>query len=112
MAKKALSLPPIIHYDNFFKDDRAGFEIQAVFLRAYPIINDILINGSIQAQYNGPLTENMALYEQTINASLLSAMVKVIMGEDISVYEQAVTDWYANGGQAITDDVNAYYAAN
>ena len=31
------------------------------------------------------------------------------MGEDISVYEKAVESWYANGGQAITDDVNAYY---
>ena len=36
-------------------------------------------------------------------------MIKVIMGDDISVYEQGVADWYANGGQAITEEVNAFY---
>ena len=36
-------------------------------------------------------------------------MIKVIMGEDISVYEQAVDTWYTSGGQAITDEVNEYY---
>lgn len=99
-------------WDWVFEQDRSGLEYYLVFCNSYPIVADILVNGSVQPTYNGPLTENMALYEETINASLLSAMVKVIMGEDISVYEQAVADWYANGGQAITDDVNAYYAAN
>ncbi len=99
-------------YDNVFNNDRTGLEYKLVFCDAYPIVSDILENGSVQAQYNGPLTENMALYEDTINASLNSAMVKVIMGEDISVYEQAVADWYANGGQKITDDVNEFYAAD
>lgn len=27
-------------------------------------------------------------------------------------YEKAVEQWYATGGQTITDEVNAYYAAN
>ena len=40
-----------------------------------------------------------------------NAIVKVIMGEDVSVYEQAVANWYANGGQTITDEVNAYEKA-
>ena len=31
------------------------------------------------------------------------------MGEDISVWEKAVSDWYANGGKTITEEVNAYY---
>ena len=99
-------------YANVFENDRSGLQYKLVFCDAYPIVADILENGSVQAQYNGPLTENMSLYQTTINAALLSSMCNVIMGEDISVYEQAVADWYANGGQAITDDVNAYYAAN
>lgn len=99
-------------YDWAFKQERSGLEYYLVFCDSYPVAQDVVNHGAVQAQYNGPITENMALYEETINASLLSAMVKVIMGEDISVYEQAVADWYANGGQAITDDVNAFYAAN
>ena len=81
-----------------------------VFLVSYPIVSDIVEKGYVKAGYNGPLTENMNLYQKTIDASLLSAMAKVVMGDDASVFDKAVEDWYANGGQAITDDVNAYYA--
>lgn len=76
---------------------------------AYPIVAELLEDGLLVAEYSGKLTENMQLYQKTINAELNSAMVKVIMGEDISVFEQAVTQWYQNGGQAITDEVSAYY---
>lgn len=81
-----------------------------VYLVSYPIVSDIVEKGYVKAGYNGPLTENMNLYQKTIDASLLSAMAKVVMGDDASVFDKAVEDWYANGGQAITDDVNAYYA--
>lgn len=27
------------------------------------------------------------------------------------MWEKAVQDWYANGGQTITDEVNEYYAS-
>ena len=63
-------------------------------------------------QYPGPTTETMALYEESINSALASAMMKVILGADISVYDEAVETWYRTGGQTITDEVNAYYAAN
>lgn len=82
-----------------------------VYLVSYPIVSDIVEKGYVKAGYNGPLTENMNLYQKTIDASLLSAMAKVVMGDDASVFDKAVEDWYANGGQAITDDVNAYYAS-
>lgn len=91
--------------------DRSWDQYRLVFTEGYPIVSEIVAKGNVQAGYNGPITENMSLYQSTINASLNSAMAKVVMGEDISVFEKAVADWYANGGQAITDDVNAYYAS-
>ncbi|MDD3336469.1 MAG: extracellular solute-binding protein [Eubacteriales bacterium] len=78
---------------------------------AYPLDAELLAGGWLVAPYNGPLTETMNLYQKTIDAELNNAMVKVIMGEDISVFETAVADWYKTGGQTITDEVNAYYAA-
>ena len=62
--------------------------------------------------YEGPVTENMTLYLGSINTALASAMMKVVMGEDIKVFEDAVATWYSAGGQAITDEVNAYYSGN
>lgn len=76
---------------------------------AYPIQDDLRAKGLLCPSYGGPLTENMQLYQETLYADLNSTMVKVIMGEDISVFEEAVRVWYDNGGQTITDDVNAYY---
>jgi hypothetical protein len=38
-------------------------------------------------------------------------MINVVMGEDISTYEKAVADWFKNGGQEMTDEVNAWYEA-
>lgn len=60
--------------------------------------------------YEGPTTETMSLYLSSINAALASSMMEVVMGADISVYEEAVAQWYANGGQTITDEVNEYYS--
>ena len=91
--------------------DRGWLQYLLVFTESYPIVSDIVEKGYVKAGYNGPLTEKMNLYQKTIDASLLSAMAKVVMGDDASVFDKAVEDWYANGGQAITDDVNAYYAS-
>lgn len=69
----------------------------------------LIDNGYLIAPYNGPTSETMSLYWNSIDEALQSAMIKVIMGEDISVYDKAVEEWYNNGGQIITDEVTSYY---
>ena len=90
--------------------DQVGFG--RVMTQAYPVLDALNKAGHLIPDYAGPTTENMTLYLSNINEALVSAMYKVVMGEDISVYEKAVEQWYATGGQAITEEVNAYYAAN
>jgi len=90
--------------------DQVGFA--RIMQQSYPIIDKLNKDGMLVPDYAGPVTENMTLYFNNINQALASAMYKVVLGEDISVYEKAVETWYASGGQAITDEVNAYYAAN
>lgn len=91
--------------------DRTDLGLLMVTLDGYRICKDKLDQGLVYASYNGPITENMSLYEENLNTALKSAMLKVILGEDISVYEKAVDTWYQNRGQVITDEVNAYYAS-
>lgn len=79
------------------------------FVDGYGITIPLLAEGYLVSEYNGPETEAMTLYLVNINEALKNAMIKVVMGEDISVWEKAVQDWYASGGQTITDEVNAYY---
>ena len=76
---------------------------------AYPFLEDLQAKGMLVGGYDGPITENMTLYQDSINLELNNAMLRVIMGEDISVFEKAVDTWYATGGKMITDDVNAFY---
>lgn len=61
-------------------------------------------------EYQAISTQTMTEMEKILDDSLNTAMIKVIMGEDISVYEKAVKDWYTNGGQTMTDEVNDWYA--
>ena len=92
--------------------DRSGLHHYLAYAIGFgTLYPELLEKGYLYQGYLGPLTENMSLYQTSINEALNSAAVKVIMGEDISVYEKAVETWYASGGQAITDEVNAYYAA-
>lgn len=113
-ASATEDVPVIVQsaYERCVKGMNGDREQRGLYLTydiGYALINELVASDMLVGGYNGPLTENMTLYQQTINDELNAAMVKVIMGEDISVYEAAVESWYANGGQAITDDVNAYY---
>ena len=48
----------------------------------------------------------------TLKTALDSAMLKVVMGDDISTFNNAVAEWKSGGGDTITSEVNAWYAAN
>ncbi|MDR2136260.1 MAG: hypothetical protein LBO76_06555 [Treponema sp.] len=54
-------------------------------------------------------SDNMQLKQTIINNELKAAMDEVVMGADISVYDAAVRKWLADGGQEITNEVNAWY---
>ena len=96
---------------NGLDGDRSQLGYVAVYTEGYKNIMDSLNADMLVGEYDGPITENMSLYLNTINAALTSECMKVVMGADISVFEQAVEAWYQNGGQAITDEINAYYAS-
>lgn len=104
-------------YDHWIAgDDASTYDRHQVgmlecALYGYKLCLDKMNAGMTIGMYNGPTTEEMKMYLDTINDELAAAMIKVIMGDDISVYQDAVKSWYANGGQTITDQVNAYYAS-
>lgn len=91
--------------------DRSQLGYVPVYTEGYKNIMDSLNAGMLVGEYDGPITENMSLYLNTINAALTSECMKVVMGADISVFDAAVDAWYQNGGQAITEEINEYYAS-
>lgn len=78
----------------------------------YAVMNKAYKEGRIRnTEYLAPMTASMTEYMGPLDELLVNAINKVIMGEDISVWTAAVNEWYATGGQEMTDDANAWYAA-
>lgn len=79
----------------------------------FQVINDTFADGRVVMDaYQTQLTETMRLKKEMLDTTLTAAMQKVIMGDDISVFEKAVEDWYAQGGQDMTDEANEWYKAS
>lgn len=66
----------------------------------------------LENAFVGLPTKTMQLKGDIINSALTTAELDVIMGKDISEYENAVSAWLANGGQQITDEVNDWYKSS
>lgn len=43
---------------------------------------------------------------KTLDEMELQTFVSIIMGADISKFDEFVTKWYSTGGQTLTDQVN------
>lgn len=97
--------------EKYLAGDETQWGFYYLFTDGYTPVVTKFKAGMVVPSYTGPVTETMSLYQQSIDDALTEAMVKVVMGEDVSVYEKAVETWYASGGQQITDEVNAYYAS-
>jgi putative aldouronate transport system substrate-binding protein len=59
--------------------------------------------------YVGLPTETQSLKGDILLGGLEAAMLEVVMGADISVYDRAVTNWLNDGGNQITNEVNQWY---
>jgi putative aldouronate transport system substrate-binding protein len=62
--------------------------------------------------YTGETTQGMVDYKSMLDGIRDEAFIKIIIGDQpIEYFDTFVNDWMAAGGQTITDEVNAWYAA-
>lgn len=60
----------------------------------------------------GAPTESMTLYMSYLKDLQNETFVKIITGEEtIDAFDRFVENFYANGGDAITEEVNEWYAS-
>jgi len=86
-----------------------GFEPNSTFyLMKQNMINKNYVVNAFQGPYTDTMVENMEL----MDTSLDEAMFAVIMGADISVFDDAVTVWKAGTGGTMTQEVNEWWAKN
>lgn len=67
--------------------------------------NRIVVN-----EYQALVTETMSSIGNDIKTNLDAAIYKVIMGDDISVFDKAIETWKKTGGDQITQEVNEWYS--
>jgi putative aldouronate transport system substrate-binding protein len=66
-------------------------------------------NRTVWTAFGGLPTETMALKLNVIDGELQAATTEVVMGANISVFDQAVRKWRSEGGDQITKEVNDWY---
>jgi len=79
----------------------------------YNVLKAYRDNGQLLVEkFTGAPTETMVERRATLEQMEKEMIVKVIMGAaSIDEFDKFVSDWYQLGGQAITDEVNAWYAS-
>lgn len=78
---------------------------------AYEKINQLTDEGRIiTTSYMTIPTQTMMDKSEDLKTNLDAAMQKVIMGEDISVYDAAVETWYSTGGETMTQEASEWFA--
>ncbi len=67
--------------------------------------------GMINRFYGMP-TPTMAEKKAALDLQEVEMITKVIMGDPLERFDTFVSDWHRTGGDAITEEVNAWYAEN
>ncbi len=92
---------------NFYKFVAGeGWALKHVYLYAEDVYEDY-----DKFQYNafgGVLSEDAAFLKTTIDGIMYETYYNIIMGEDISAFDEMVEQWLAQGGEEVTAEVNEW----
>ena len=77
--------------------DDANTQAEAMLVHDGRILTD---------QYNGILSNDTQMILNDVNTILWAEYTKIVMGQDIDTFEDAVENWYNNGGNEVTQVVN------
>jgi putative aldouronate transport system substrate-binding protein len=79
---------------------------------ASAILMEILEDRGLMNRFYGPPTPTMAITMPTLQSMEAETIIRVIMGEPISLFDQFVSDWFEMGGTEIVDEVNQWAVQN
>lgn len=99
--------------DNPVQENNQGWGYNTIFGigGSIGVLNDYEEKGAlIINEFYGPSTETMGTKMATLEKMQLETYTAIITGEeDISAFDNFVSQWFNLGGQDITDEVNAWY---
>ncbi len=96
----------IVDYMNGVDNSDGGMHVYTKLL-ALNLIKDNQPDAIMKTLYNPAPTDTMELAWTTLTDLESQVYTKIIMGEEpIEAFDQFVADWYAQGGEMITEEVN------
>ena len=66
----------------------------------------------VYTKYRGPTDAMFSAIESDLDEMEINTFVRIIMGEDISLFDEFVEQWYDEGGDYLTMLVNQWYSEN
>ncbi|MBR4236698.1 MAG: extracellular solute-binding protein [Clostridia bacterium] len=90
----------------------AGFKASYLtWFGSFKLLNETY-NTFVYTKFRGPTDAMFAAVESGLDELEINTFVRIIMGEDISLFDDFVTQWYDEGGSYLTEKVNEWYAEN
>lgn len=95
--------------------DRSKLPTELVFGEngSFSVVDDYLASGGVvNNQYLYINTETMTEVMGVLQEKTNETYFKIMMGDSLDTFDAMVEDWYKNGGDIITEEVNAWYQSN
>ena len=78
---------------------------------SFKLLNETY-NTFVYDKFRGPTDTIFSAIQSTVDELEIGTFVRIIMGEDISLFDDFVEQWYDEGGDYLTTMVNAWYMMN
>lgn len=87
----------------------AGWWHKLVYTSGASVMESYLERGLQFNEFQGMLSEDSAFNKVTLDKLMVETYTNIIMGESVDTFDAFVDEWYAEGGQEILDEANAWY---
>ncbi len=74
----------------------------------YYLQNDLIVIDKLMRAPTDTMVEKMS----SLKSMLSETYLKIIMGDSLDKFDEAVADWYKRGGDVMTEEINEWYKGN
>jgi len=88
----------------------SGWWHNLVYTSGALVMESYLERGLQFNEFQGMLSEDSAFNKVALDKMMVETYTNIIMGEPVDTFDTFVQEWYAEGGQEILEEVNAWYS--
>lgn len=98
------------HRSNFYQFvGGEGWALDVIYKTAEKVFSDTYKDFKYNL-FNGVYSDDAQFYKTSLDTRMIETYYNIIMGGDISEFDTFAESWHKDGGDAVTDEVNKWYA--